>query len=293
MKVLNFGSLNIDHVFSVDHMVQAGETINASSKDVYAGGKGLNQSIALARAGVPVYHAGVVGEDGTLLLRRLVECGVDISLLCTVEGPSSHTFIQVDRQGQNCIVVYTGSNIQVTEAYVDQVLKSFGAGDFIVLQNEINAIDSIMEKASAKGMRIVFNPSPLDDRIIHYPLEKVDFFLMNELEGHAFTGYDEPEKIIKAMHTSYPSATIVLTLGADGVLCCHRNKFFRQAACPAPVVDTTAAGDTFTGYFIACLLKNRPIQEILEKACRASAITVGRKGASDAIPTAEEVEHRR
>lgn len=290
MKLLNFGSLNIDYVFNVEHIVEAGETIHASSKAVYAGGKGLNQSIALSRAGISVYHAGVIGMDGALLQQKLKECNVNTSLLCTVEGPSAHTFIQVDQQGQNCIVVYAGNNLHLKDAYIDEVLENFGKGDFIILQNEIDSIGCIMEKASTKGMNIVFNPSPLDSRIIKYPLQKVDFFLMNEIEGHALTGFRDPEKIIEAMYASYPNATTVLTLGADGVICCHHDKIFRHAACPVSVVDTTAAGDTFTGYFIAGLIRNRTIPETLKWACKASAITVSRMGASDAIPTIDEVE---
>jgi ribokinase len=169
MKVLNFGSLNIDYVYDVGRFVRASETIAAMDRHIFCGGKGLNQSIAMAKAGVPVYHAGCVGEGGDILVSALTEAGVDAGYVLRTEGPVGHTVIQVDKDGQNCIIVYGGTNRRIPREHIDRVLADFTAGDLLVLQNEINDLAYIMGCATGKGMEIVFNPSPCDARVMDYP----------------------------------------------------------------------------------------------------------------------------
>ena len=291
MKILNYGSMNIDRVYAVAHTVRPGETILAGGMTIYCGGKGLNQSIAIAKAGGEIYHAGVLGEDGDLLLDALTRHQVDTRYIRRVAGASSHTVIQVDEQGQNCIIVCPGENVRVTDADVDAVLSGFVAGDMIVLQNELDNTPSILRKAAAKGLTIVFNPSPINDLLKTYPLECVNWFLMNEIEGEALTGETDPERILRVMAQRYPSASVVLTLGAQGAYCAHAGEQYFQPAFRVKAVDTTAAGDTFTGYLVTGLSKGAPLQATLERAARASSITVSRKGAADSIPTWQELEH--
>lgn len=188
MKVLNFGSLNLDYVYTVDHMVTAGETLASEGMNIFCGGKGLNQSIALVKAGVPVYHAGMVGEDGDILLAACKARGVDTSLVRQVPGKSGHTIIQVDQNGQNCILLYGGANRRITTEYVDAVLDNFGSGDILLLQNEVNLGEYIVEVAYAKGMMIIMNPSPFDDTSDQTDFNKISLFLMNEIEGWQITG---------------------------------------------------------------------------------------------------------
>ena len=133
MRVLNFGSLNIDYVYTVSHIVQPGETLSADGRATYFGGKGLNQSIAIAKAGVPVFHAGKVGADGGGLLSECRKYGVDATYIETSDGETGHTVIQVDRSGQNSIVLFGGSNRAITHAQIGRVLSQFSAGDFLVL----------------------------------------------------------------------------------------------------------------------------------------------------------------
>lgn len=290
MKVLNFGSLNYDYVYSVDHMVQAGETLASGGMETFFGGKGLNQSIALAKAGVPVYHAGLVGEEGDAFLDMCRESGVDTTYIRKLDGKSGHTIIQVDKSGQNCILLYGGANRRVTEAFIDEVLKDFGEGDVLVLQNEVNLLDRIIEKAYEKKMIIVLNPSPFDSALDACDMSKVSIFLMNEIEGEQMTGYKEPERILAAMKEKFPEAKVVLTLGKDGVVYQHKEEMYTQGIFPVQTVDTTAAGDTFTGYFVAGLLENMPMPDVLRRCAKASSIAVSRKGAAPSIPTVEEVE---
>lgn len=290
MKVLNFGSLNYDYVYSVDHAVTPGETMDSFGMETFLGGKGLNQSISLARAGVPVYHAGQVGEEGQLFLDVCKESGIDTTFVRMIPGKSGHAIIQLDKNAQNCILLYGGSNRKMTKEFVDEVLSHFEKGDILLLQNEINELDYIIERAYEIGMQIALNPSPFDAALDQCDLNKVSIFLLNEIEGGQISGESEPDKILDRLLEKYPEAKIVLTLGSDGVVYRDKEQTCRQGIFKVKAVDTTAAGDTFTGYFIASLLADMPISEALKMCAKASSITVSRKGAADSIPTMEEVQ---
>lgn len=289
MKVLNFGSLNVDYVYTVDHMVMAGETLSGGEMNIFSGGKGLNQSIALAKAGVSVYHAGIIGDDGGILLDTLKANGVNTEFVRRLPGRGGHTIIQVDKSGQNCILVYGGTNRKFTKEFVDEVLESFEEGDILLLQNEVNLLAYMIDRAHQKGMTVALNPSPCDDALKECELSKVSMFLINEIEGGQMTGESEPDKILKKLRQKYPDAKIVLTLGGNGSVYQDRDMLCRQEIFPVKAVDTTAAGDTFTGYFISSMIDGLPVQEGLRMAAKASAIAVSRKGAADSIPLRTEL----
>lgn len=288
-KFLNFGSLNQDMVYSVDHTVRPGETTASSKLEFFCGGKGLNQSIALARAGAKVFHAGCVGSDGERLLEKLKENNINISLIKRCDMPSGHAIIQVDKNGQNSILLFGGANKQIDEEQIAKVLSDFKAGDKLFLQNEINAVDKIITAASEKDMEIVFNPSPFGDEILSYPLDKITWFVVNETEANELTDESDPDIILSVFSEKYPSAKILLTLGSDGSVCKANGKVYHQKIFNVPVVDTTAAGDTFLGFFFA-LVDTHGIDGALKYASAASAVAVSRSGASSSIPKLNEVE---
>lgn len=291
MKILNFGSLNIDYVYQVDHMTREGETQQSLGLETFPGGKGLNQSIALAKAGLKVYHAGLIGKDGDLLLDTCNNSNVNTSFIKSTVTKSGQAVIQVDKNAQNCILVHKGANGEVDKEFVDTVLQNFGGGDMIILQNEINMIDYIIDRAYEKSMIIVLNPSPFDDTLFACDLAKVSVFIMNEVEGSAIAkGNDNPQEILDIMMEQYPSSKVVLTLGEDGSYYRDKRQQVYQPIFKTEAVDTTAAGDTFTGYFIRGLAGNHPMDQVLKMASCASAIAVSRKGASVSIPVLEEVE---
>lgn len=289
MKVLNFGSLNLDYVYQVESILIPGETQASKSRQIFCGGKGLNQSIALAKAGIPVYHAGLIGEGGEPLLEVCKENGVNTEFIRQIPGPCGHTVIQVDENGQNCILLFGGSNRSMTKEFVDTVLDSFEEGDIILLQNEINELDYIIDRAYEKHMMIILNPSPFDNALENCDLSKISLFLMNEIEGFQITGEKEPGKILTKVKALYPKAKVVLTLGGDGSVYQDETGIYRQGIFKVKAVDTTAAGDTFTGYFISSIIDGLPVQDGLELAAKASAIAVSRPGATASIPLRSEV----
>ena len=294
MKILNFGSLNVDYVYSVDYFVRAGETLKVNSREVLPGGKGMNQSVALARAGAEVYHAGCIGADGAFLRALLNKNGVDTTLLRTIDGMQGHTIIQVDSKGENCILLYGGTNRQISEEQIDETLAHFGAGDWLVLQNEVNNLPRIVDAAYARGMKIVLNPSPYEEGLKAVDFGKLSWLLVNEVEACQCSGSDEPERAWDMLHTRYPELSVLITLGSAGSIAHQVTPeeidTVRQQAFKAEAVDTTAAGDTFTGYFIGGLAEGRPLAQCMLRASAASAISVTRMGAAVSIPKKEEVE---
>ncbi len=289
MKILNYGSLNIDLTYRLPHLVRPGETISTASFHRYCGGKGLNQSIALARAGAAVLHAGKVGRDGDLLLTALWDAGVDTSAIAVGDEPSGHAVIQVDDSGENSIIICAGTNAAITEKEVDAAIARMSPGDWLLVQNETNAIPYMLERGGAAGLHIAMNPAPMDPKVLDYPLEKVDLFFVNETEAAALTG-QEGEAALREMERRWPKAIHVVTLGGDGSVCSAGGKRYSAPAKPVPVVDTTAAGDTYTGYFLAALMEGADIETCMDRATRASAITVSRQGAAPSIPTRDEVD---
>jgi ribokinase len=290
MKVVNFGSLNFDHVYEVEHLVRPGETITSDKYRRFCGGKGLNQSIALAYAGAEVFHAGKIGRDGEPLVACLKTAGVDTSHIGVTESePSGHALIQVDRTGQNSIIIHGGANRDIREADAGRVLDHFKSGDCLLLQNEISSIPEIIDQARQQGLNIFLNPAPMDQRVLGYPLDKVDYFIINEIEGRELTGAAEPEAIIEAMRKRFARAMTILTLGEQGVLCGDRQTKISVPAERVTPLDTTAAGDTFIGYFIARKIRGETVENCLRTATRAAAICVTRRGAADSIPRIEEV----
>lgn len=289
MKIVNFGSCNIDYVYKLHHIVKVGETEQSSHRDVFPGGKGLNQSIAAAKAGACIYHAGCIGKDGGVLLDTMKESGVDTRFVQITDEPSGHAVIQVSEKGENSIFIHAGANATFTEEYVDAILSHFEKGDLLLLQNEINNIHYIIEKAFAKGLITVINPSPINENIEKIDFNMISYAVLNEIEGEYLSGCSEPAKIVSALRKNYPHLKVVLTLGDKGCLYHDGNALYFHPAYDVPVVDSTAAGDTFMGYFVSCLATGESPSKSLEKASCASGLAVSQKGAAPSIPYEDEV----
>lgn len=289
MNVVNFGSLNIDHVYAVDHFCRAGETIHTKSYTQNAGGKGLNQSIAVSRSGQKVHHAGLLGPEGTRLAELLSGSGVDLRYLKHTDVPQGHAVIQVQPDGQNCIFLYGGSNQAVTLQEIDEVLMQLNAGDYLLLQNEIANLTYLLRAAARRGLRVVLNASPISDELLNADLSGVDWLVVNEIECAAMAGCGDAQAGYETLKQRYPSLGILLTLGSEGSVSWKDGTEVRQCAYPVKAVDTTGAGDTFMGYFVGCLAQGMERQTAMQYASMASAISVTRPGAAASIPLMDEV----
>lgn len=299
MAVLVFGSINIDRTFKLPHTLALGETLLSSSLSIQAGGKGANQAVALSKAGIKTYMAGSIGNDGLWIRDQLKEYGVNTSLIKVKDDCYTGTAtILLDNEGRNSIILYGGGNRENDGEYIDKVLSNFEKGDWIVLQNEINNLDFIIMKAKKKGMKICLNPSPFEKELLSLPLEEVDLLVLNEVEMQQLMelqisdDIDDYKSKLKELSSKLHSSMLLLTLGEKGSLLknpAHEDILY------APIVktdvrDTTAAGDTFLGYFLSSIIDGKPDEEALRRATRASSIAVSRAGAMDSIPLNYELD---
>lgn len=290
MRVLNFGSLNVDTFYSVPHIVLPGETIAASKINRFSGGKGLNQSIALSKSGIEVYHMGKIGADGIFLKEELQSAGVNTDYVMECGVPSGNAFIQNAENGENSIVIYGGANQSFTKEEIDTVLADFKRGDIFVTQNETNNTFYAIEKAKEKGMRVAFNPSPMDDNLKSFDYNNVTWLVINEVEGKGLTGENNPDEIINKLIASFPNIRVVLTLGGGGSIYAAGDYRYKQSVFDVRKVDTTAAGDTFLGYFIGLTARGKAPELAMRKASAAAAMAIMVLGAAHSIPKIEGVD---
>lgn len=291
VRVLNIGSLNLDKVYDVTHFAAEGETILCDGYWEFVGGKGLNQSVALAKAGACVYHAGAVGGDGQILLQTLEQQNVHTELAKRVHGSSGHAVIQRSL-GHNCIIACGGANALLTIEDIETFLANFDREDMLLLQNETSCVADAMRMAAEKGMKIAFNASPVTEDMLRYPLELVDVFLVNETEAATLAATEKADDttVLNALANKFPDAAIVMTVGAQGAYYRDRTTTIFCNAYPTTAVDTTGAGDTFTGFFLASLTLDYPVEDAMRRATAAAALSVQRQGACKSIPCADEVE---
>lgn len=290
-KLINLGSLCIDHVYAVANLVGSGETVSSTSHEIYPGGKGLNQSLASVYAGAEVAHFGCVGDDGQFLVDLLAGAGVDVEGIRQVKGETSgHAVIQVNADGENAIVIAGGTNRLLERSDFERAFSQLGHGDWLLLQNEINDIDVILEMAAQSGAQVAFNIAPVDGRESRYDLAAVALLIVNQIEGAAVVGSEsEPELILAALAERWPDMTSVLTLGADGLLAYEHGRHIHLTAHAVKTVDETAAGDAFIGYLMAGLLTGEDLETALRQASSAGALAVTKPGAASSIPSRVDV----
>ncbi len=289
MKIYNLGSLNIDYVYSVEHIVNPKETIASNNLKKFAGGKGLNQSIALSRAGCNVIHGGIIGNDGAFLKEVLIKDNVDTSHIIMLDKSTGHAIIQVDKNGQNSILLYSGTNHLIDREYVKNFLRDSQEDDILLLQNETSALEYAFEIAKNNKIQIALNPSPYSENLKNLPLQYVNWWFCNEVEASELFGSSDIDVIKNKFISQYPNSNLILTLGEYGSIFINQNNFIRQIAYKTNVVDTTSAGDTFTGYFLGAISQNKTVKDAMEIASKAASITVSRNGAATSIPYITEI----
>lgn len=291
MKIINFGSLNIDHVYQVENIVRPEETIRAKRINFFPGGKGLNQSIAIARSGASVFHAGCVGmTDGAYLLNILEKNGVNTSFVRKKECPTGNAIIQVTPDGTKSIIVCGGANQTITPDQIEYTVAQIRRGDILLLQNEINSLDAIVEQALKMGARIALDPAPFTNNLKKLPLDKLSYVFCNRFEAAQFTGESpmDVEGLIVALRRTFPNACVLLTMGTKGAMLITKNDTKYQPIYDVPVRDRTAAGDTFIGFYLGTTINGASESDALVIAAKAASLCVSRAGAASSIPMIEE-----
>ncbi|MFC3120924.1 ribokinase [Agaribacter flavus] len=290
MAVFNFGSINIDYVYKVDHFVAPGETLSSTAYKAILGGKGANQSIACAKAGTRTLHIGAINSKDQHMLSPMTEAGVDMSHVKHSDDiASGHALIQVTPDAENAIILFGGANHTIELDHIDEVLQQAQTNDWVLLQNETNAISDIINKAYAKHIPVAFNPAPMTADIASLPLEKIQLLIVNEIEAMQLTNTKTENEAKLVLQQQYPNTNILLTLGKNGVIYLHAGNEQRAEAFVVDAKDTTAAGDTFIGYFLANYTNQDNVESAMRIACAASAIAVTREGAAPSIPDKDEV----
>jgi ribokinase len=288
-KIINFGSINIDHVYRVPHLVKPGETLSSLDLVTGLGGKGANQSVAIARAGVSVAHVGRVFKGDRWAVALLASTGVDTDNIALIEGASGHAIIQVDDQGENAIVLHGGANQSFSIADIESALNHNQQARYLLMQNETNLLAEAFELAQAKGIKIVLNPAPMTDNIKDLPLAKLDTLIVNQGEAEALCGAADIDQMTQQMAALAPQTRVIVTLGGDGAMLLANGEVTHMNSPVVDVVDTTGAGDTFVGYFLAGVAEGMNDHDALQRACLAGSIAVTRQGAITAIPDRSEV----
>ncbi len=289
MTIYCVGSINCDHIYRVPHFSRPGETLRSSTYHRLLGGKGMNQSIALARAGAHVRHIGCVGRGDTWIRAQIKDHGVDTGLITDVDVPSGHTIIQVDDNAQNSIVLFAGANHCVDMESVAAVLAGAGPQDWVLLQNEVNDPEAIIADGHRHGVHIAFNPAPFTPEVADMQLDTVDLLIVNEHEACGLAGCDEPAAALDTLARALPDCNVLVTLGAAGCTLARGADRIHQPAFSVDAVDTTSAGDTFIGYYLASVEAGHSETECLRLASRAAALCVSRPGTAQSIPELDEV----
>ena len=284
MKILNFGSINKDFFYSVNDFVKPGETISSIRYNVKIGGKGLNQSVGISKAGQKIYHAGIINKDDTFILDKLKKWNINCENILLSNNPTGHAIIQVDNKGENSIIIHGGANHDVDIKFIKSVLSKFDSGDILVLQNEINNIKEIIDRAHHKKMKIVFNPAPFNNKILSYDLNKISTLILNQTEGEALSKEKKPDGILKVLNSKFNNTEIILTLGEKGSLYSFKDELVKIKAHKLDTVDTTGAGDTFIGYYVAGIASKKSKKDNLNRASEAAAIATTKLGGAESIP---------
>ncbi|MDC8830205.1 ribokinase [Alteromonas gilva] len=290
MAIINFGSVNIDHVYQVDHFVNPGETIASQDYQQLLGGKGANQSIALAAAGADVKHVGKINQSDSAFKQTLIKHGIDCQFLQCVESPSGHAIIQVIPSGENAIVLFGGANQEIGSKDILHALDKTRPSDWVLTQNETSGLAEMLQLAKEKKLRVAFNPAPMSESVKSLPHECIDLLVVNEVEAAELSGEHELDAIIAHFKTKWSHAEVIITLGKAGVIMLKNNETIQVDAFIVDAVDTTAAGDTFIGYFLAAYSQHADARQALKRGCAASAISVTRMGAAQSIPAVKDVD---
>lgn len=285
MTIWNLGSINVDFVYAVPHLPQPGETLSSTGREVFLGGKGTNMSVAISRAGGQVNHIGAIGADGQWTVERLADYGVDTTFVATIDSDTAQAIIAVDSKGENLIILHPGANRAIPADLLERALTQAKAGDWFVTQNETSLQVEGVALAKKRGLKVAYAAAPFEAKAVMDVLPHLDFMILNAVEMEQLTqatGLDA---------NALGVDMVIVTKGAEGADL-YRADGARSGfpAIPVQPVDTTGAGDTFTGYVLSALDRGLPVEQAITLATKAGALMVMRHGTADVIPNLDEVE---
>lgn len=284
MAIWNLGSINADYVYQMPHIPQPGETLASLDRNVFLGGKGANISVAAARAAAHVNHIGAVGVDGRWAVQRLLEYGVDTRNITEIATETAQAMIFVDPQGENTIVLHAGANAEIPQTILQNAMAEAETGDWLIIQNETNLQRTAANLGRKMGLKVGYAAAPFDADRVKAVLPYLDFLILNAVEAqqlHDATGTSLADLPVK---------DVIVTLGGDGADWYGQGPVVHFDAIPVTSVDTTGAGDTFTGYVLAGLDRGMPMEQAIGQASIAGALMVTRHGTADVIPDLSEVQ---
>ena len=285
MTIYNYGSINLDLVYRVTHLPQPGETLSSLSLEKGLGGKGANQSVAIAKAGGTVFHLGAVCSDGDKLLQQMSDAGVDVTHVASLDDATGHAVIYVDDEAENAIVLHPGANEAHSLSVVEKGLCKASQGDWLLMQNETKWIRQAAALEITSRMKTAFAAAPFNPDVVDDVLGHIDLLAVNEIEA------EQLKQSLPHRTDDLNSIDMLVTRGADGAEFRGRDgTTIRVPAFSVNAVDTTGAGDTYLGYFLACLDAGLSIEPAMTRASAASALQVTKPGASEAIPDAKAVD---
>ena len=266
-------------------MPSPGETMAAVSYHKLLGGKGINQSIAIARAGEVPVHVGAVGSDDDWTMAQIMDFGIDTAHIARSEHPTGHAVIYVDDAGENQIIIYGGANQDLQQVQIEKAFKDSADGDnWVLLQNETNLLTDIVDEAKAAGFKVAYSAAPFVAETVAQMIGSIDLLAVNEIEAR------ETAELLGGDISAIAVPEILITRGGQGAEFHGQGEVHVQPAFPVEAVDTTGAGDTFLGSFLAHHCAGAPVEQSLRYASAASALQVTRPGAAVAIPARAEVE---
>ena len=284
MAIWNLGSINADIVYRVPHIPAPGETLASIGRQTFLGGKGANMSVAAARAAAQVHHIGAVGHDGSWMVERLLEYGVDTRNIAVIDTESAQAIIMVAEDGENAIILHPGANAEIPQVTLQGALSAAQTGDWLVIQNETNLQRTAATLGKKMGLRVAYAAAPFDADRVQAVLPHLDFLILNAVEAAQLadaTGLSPAD---------LPVTDVIVTLGADGADWYGADGKQHFPAIKVEPVDTTGAGDTFTGYVLAGLDRGMPMAQAIAQATKAGALMVTRQGTADVIPDLSEVQ---
>lgn len=288
-KRVIIGSINLDRIYRVKALPLKGETINAQSKELFPGGKGFNQAVAVSKVNEKVKLVGRIGNDGSgeYISRVLEKTAIDTeNIIMDESAPTGEAIILVDDLGNNMITVVNGANMDLSINDVPLIENSV-----VLMQLEIPmpiVLDQINNKIKNNN-KVVINFAPYREMKLE-KLRLIDVLILNEVEAQQLVKNFSLsfEEILSQLSRKMPSTSIIITLGADGVIYKHQDDVYRIEGHNVTTVDTTGAGDTFVGV-LAGLLDQMPFEKVIEYANAAAAISTTMVGAQSGMPSIEKI----